>query len=223
MLVRIRHPEKLVYPETDGEPMGENTVQVKWIIELFNGLQAAFKDRPDAFVAANLFWFPVHGDPTTVLAPDIMVALGRPKGDRPSYKQWQEGGVAPHAVFEVLSPSNTADEMAGKRKFFRRYGAMEYYEYDPYKHVLKAWTRSGKRFVPVPDVNGFISPALGIRFVARPSDPMTVFGPDGRRFRPYLELLADADAHQQRIVEERTRADKLAAKLRELGVDPDAV
>lgn len=40
--------------------------------------------------------------------------------------------------------------------------------------------------------------------------------PDGSPFRTYLELLTDAEA-------ERERADRLAAKLRALGVDPDAV
>jgi Uma2 family endonuclease len=216
MLVRIRHPEKLIYPETDGQPMGENTIQVKWIIELFNGLQAVFRDRPDVFVAANLFWYPVHGDPTTVLAPDVMVALGRPKGDRPSYKQWEEGGVAPQAVFEVLSPGNTTDEMDNKRKFFRRYGVEEYYEYDPYIHKLRVWQRSGRKLVAVKDVNGFVSLRLGIRFAVPGTEPMTVFRPDGRPFRTYLQLLADAEAQQQ-------RAAALAAKLRELGVDPDTV
>lgn len=88
MLVRIRHPERLIYPESDGRPLGENTLQFQWIVALFNGFEGHFRDRPDVFVASDLFWYPVYGDPTTVLAPDLMVVFGRPKGHRPSYKQW---------------------------------------------------------------------------------------------------------------------------------------
>jgi Uma2 family endonuclease len=209
--------------------MGENTIQVKWIINLFNGLEAVFRDRPDVFVAADLFWYPVHGDPTTVTAPDVMVVIGRPKGDRGSYKRWEEGNVAPQVVFEVLSPSNTTQDRDDKLEHYRRYGVSEYYEYDPYGHVLRVWTRHRKQLVPVADVNGFVSPHLGLRFEVSGAEPMKVFDPNGKPFRSYLELLADAEAQQQaeakrrRAEESERRAEALAAKLRELGVDPDQV
>ena len=54
--------------------------------------------------------------------PDVMVAFGRPRGDRGSYKQWEEGGVAPHVVFEVMSPGNRAGKMAKKFLFYERHG-----------------------------------------------------------------------------------------------------
>ena len=37
-----------------------------------------------------------------------MVVFGRPKGYRGSYRQWEEGGIAPQVVFEILSPGNRA-------------------------------------------------------------------------------------------------------------------
>ena len=80
-----------------------------------------------------MFWYPVEGDNTTVLAPDVMVAFDRPKVGkrRGSYRQWEEGGIAPQVVFEVLSPGNDAREMQAKRAFYERHGADEYYEFDP--------------------------------------------------------------------------------------------
>ncbi len=56
---------KIVYPETDGEPMAENTLQFQWIVTIKEGLEAVFLDQPDVFVAGDLFWYPVEGDPTT--------------------------------------------------------------------------------------------------------------------------------------------------------------
>ena len=223
MLVRIKHPERLIYPESDGKPMGENTLQVKWIVTLYNGLEALFRDRPNVFVAADLFWYPVYGDPTNNTAPDLLVAFGRPKGDRPSYKQWEEANTPPQVVVEILSPSNLPDDRADKFKFYQRYGVEEFYEYDPDTHDLQAWVRGKRKLVLVKDVDGFVSPRLKVRFEVSGSAPMRVLHPDGTPFRSYLELLAEMEARQQQAADERKRADKLAAKLRALGIDPDAV
>src|SRR5580693_7330260 len=97
---------KIVYPERDGNPMADNTTQFKWIQTIFGGIAGMFKDVPDVFVAGDLLWYPVEGDNQTRQAPDVMVAFGRPKGHRGSYRQWEEGGVAPQVAFEVLSPGN---------------------------------------------------------------------------------------------------------------------
>ena len=104
-------PEEIEYPDSDGEPMAENTLQWEWIVAIKAGLDTVFLDNPDVFVASDLFWYPVEGDNTTRLAPDVMVAFGRPKGRRGSYMQWREEGIAPQVVVEVLSPGNRAGEL----------------------------------------------------------------------------------------------------------------
>ena len=72
-------------------------------------------------MAGDLFWYPEQVDepPAPSQAPDAMVVLGRPQGDRGSYKQWQEENIAPQVVFEILSPSNSAREMLNKQAFLR--------------------------------------------------------------------------------------------------------
>ncbi len=221
---------EIVYPESDGAPLGENTLQVQWIIALMNGFQAYFRDRADAFVAADLFWYPVEGEPTTVTAPDVMIAFGRPKGHRPSYKQWEERGVAPQVVFEVLSPSNTMPKRRTLAKFYERHGVEEFYEYDPDRRVLTYRLLTGKKFGPLTQTTGHTSARLGVRFEVPPAEELRVIHPDGTPFRSYLELLDETAAAQDRIAEEqrslavaRAKADRLAAKLRELGLDPDAI
>lgn len=54
-------------------------------------------------------------------APDVMVTFGRTKGDRGSYMQWKEENIAPHVVFEILSPANTLTEMNKKQVLYDRY------------------------------------------------------------------------------------------------------
>src|SRR4051812_16027135 len=104
----------IIYPESDGQPIAENTVQFRWIVTIKEGLDSLFRDRADVFVAGDLFWYPVEGKPKIRVAPDMMVVLGRPKGDRRSYLQWEEGGIPPQVVFEVLSPGNRTWEMEQK-------------------------------------------------------------------------------------------------------------
>ncbi len=114
------------YPESDGQPMADNTLQYEWIGTIKYGLEALFRERNDVFITGDLLWYPVEGDNKTQAAPDAKVAFGRPKGHRRSYKQWEEGGIAPQVVFEVLSPGNTPKEMTDKLRFYQRFGVEEY-------------------------------------------------------------------------------------------------
>ena len=95
----LDRPAEIVYPESDGQPMADNTKQFRWIVTIEGGIDALFKDDPNVFVAGDLLWYPVEGQPTIRMAPDAMVVFGRPKGDRGSYQQWREAGIAPQVVF----------------------------------------------------------------------------------------------------------------------------
>ena len=209
------------YPDSDGKPMAENTLQFEWIVTIKEGLAALFADRLDVFVAGDLLWYPVEGNPKIRSAPDAIVAFGRPKGYRGSYKQWEEVGVAPQVVFEVLSPGNRAGEMQGKFKFYERFGVEEYYVYDPDRNTLKGWLREGGRLIEVMAIQGWTSPRLGVRFDLV-ADTLRLTGPDGQSILNYLDLFKARDAERQRADAERQRAERLAERLRALGIDPEA-
>lgn len=198
----------VVYPESDGKPLAENTQQLRWILLLTANLGGLFRDRDDVFVSGDQLWYPVEGRPDIHLAPDVYVVFGRPRGDRPSYKQWEEGGVPMTVVFEILSPSNTYQEMADKQAFYEEYGVEEYYIYDPESNRLQAFVRHGEVLARVRRLEGFVSPRLGIRF--EPTSPeMTVYGPDGRPFLPAEDLAVLARRTEQ--------AEQRLARLIELG------
>ena len=78
--------------------------------------------------------------------------------------QWVEDGVAPQVVFEVLSPGNRAAELARKFKFYDQYGVEEYYIYDPERRQIEGWLRKDGRLQPLPNMNGWVSPRLRIKF-----------------------------------------------------------
>jgi len=209
------------YPSTDGEPMAQNTKQYRYITTLHGGLSAMFRDRPDVFVAADLFWYPIEGDNKTRAAPDVMVVFGRPKGDRDSYRQWEEDNIAPQVVFEILSPSNTLSELLDKSLFYEHYGVQEYYIYDPEGGGLYGFVRDQSgRLCGVLEMQGWVSPLLGVRFEVAGGE-LVLRRPDGERFVGYEELVAALEQERQRAEQERQRAERLAQKLRELGVEPE--
>lgn len=211
---------QLTYPQSDGQPMADHTVQFRWIVTIQGGLDALFRDDPEVFVAGDLLWYPVEGHPEICMAPDVLVACGRPKGDRGAYLQWAEDGIAPQVVFEIRSPSNTIALMTRKFLFYDRYGVEEYYLYDPNTGELSGWLRRGHSLVEIEPMAGWVSPRLGIRF-ALDGGTLQVYGPDGERFATYVELMAQREHEQERAEQEHQRAERLAARLRALGVDPE--
>ncbi|MCS6841528.1 MAG: Uma2 family endonuclease [Roseiflexus sp.] len=231
----------IVYPESDGQPMADNTLRFRWIVMLQGNLAAPFADRPDVFVAGDLLWYPVEGRPDIRRAPDVMVAIGRPKGDREAYLQREEGNQPPQAVFEVLSPGNTLSKMARKFEFYDRYGVEEYYLIDPERGDASGWVRQEGKLTVIDEMNGWVSPRLGVRFAVG-GDEVRLFYPDGRPFLTFEELArARAEAEEQarveaeaRAAEARARAEaearaaaaeeraaRLAERLRALGINPD--
>jgi len=134
-----------------------------------------------------------------------MVAFGRPKGRRGSYMQWQEDGIPPQVVFEILSPGNRAGEMATKLQFYDRYGVEEYYLYDPERISLKGWHRVGNDLESITSMNGWFSPRLGIQFVLNPD--LVLYFPDGTEFSDYVAERQKVELERQKTELERQRAD----------------
>ena len=233
---------QVIYPDRDGQPMSDNTKQFRWIVTIKENLELLFAEDPQVFIAGDLLWYPVEGDNKIRQAPDTMVVFGRPKGDRGSYRQWVEDDIPPQVVFEILSPGNRMAEMSRKLHFYdsrsetlcERYGVSEYYIYDPDRIDLAGWVRHGKRLESIEDANNWVSPRLGIRFSMQ-EDPLVIYRPDDRPFLSFIEIdqlrqQAQQETQQarqetqqarQETQQARQQAEKLAAKLRELGIDPD--
>jgi Uma2 family endonuclease len=221
---------EIVYPDSDGQPMADNTKQFQWITVIKTNLDWLFRDEEMVFVAGDLLWYPIEGNPKYRVAPDVMVVFDRPKGDRGSYKQWLEDDLAPQVVFEILSPGNTEGEMERKLQMYARCGVEEYYIYDPDRSILKGYQRSDDFFLDrIEAMNGWTSPRLGITFRLIGED-LQITHPDGRIFETFDNVATErdlllADKQQLEIDKQQLENDKSKrdAKLRELGIDPDTL
>jgi Uma2 family endonuclease len=234
MIQQLASNPNLVYPESDGKPLADNTIQFGLIMKIQGGIDALFADNPDVFVAGDLLWYPIEGSLISQ-APDVMVAFGRPKGDRRSYLQWQEGDIAPQVAFEILSKTNTRKEMREKFNFYQDHGVEEYYLYDPYNNRLKVWIRetdetlpdraapsqfeglrstSDQQLVAIAQPEGWVSPRLQIRFETS-SGELKLYRPDGKRFESFVEIVKRAEQADQRAAQERSRAEQEAQRAEE--------
>lgn len=238
----------IIYPSSDGKRMAENTVQFNWLVKIKQGLEKTTKNER-IFVAGDLLWYPVEGDNKMRLAPDVMVAVGRPKGDRGSYLQWKEANIPPQIVIEILSPGNRKKEMRKKLAFYERYGVEEYLIYNPMRHQLSLYERKEEQLKLLPNEtrewrSSFLDFSLKIT-----KEDLIFYHPDGQPFKSHLELDVEREAairatqianEATKIANEATRVaneatkianekaalekrekELLAQKLRELGVNPD--
>jgi Uma2 family endonuclease len=162
-------------------------------------------------------WFPVEGSPLICHAPDPMVVFGRPKGRRKAYLQWVEGNIPPQVVFEVGPSAFRYQKLMRKFQFYEHYGVEEYYHNDPDRTDLRAWRRVGQTLEEIPHLVGWTSPLLGIGFAVEANE-LQIIRPD----RPLQELMEQTKRYQQARELAEKRAERLAAQLRALGVDPEA-
>jgi Uma2 family endonuclease len=224
MSIPVLNPtrDEIVYPSSDGKPMSDNTLQYLWIVKIKENLDHLFADDPDVLVVGDLMWYPVEGDPTIRAAPDTMVAFGRPKGYRSSYLQWNEGNVAPQVVFEILSPSNRAGEMARKFLFYETHGVEEYYLFDPDRNRLNGWRRVDGELLEIDPMHGWTSPRLGVRFEF--DGEFRILLPDGRPFDAVPKVFKDRDqAIREKEEEKRAKEQALRAKDRALRAKDEAI
>lgn len=127
--------EEWLYPETDGLPMAQNNVQAKTIMDLHHSLEQWYSHRANVAVEADLLINLKRGQRGSYVAPDVFVALGRPRRPRRSYLLWNEG--PPDFVMEIASPKTVDEDCGPKRGTYQRIGVQEYWQYDPDGGLLK--------------------------------------------------------------------------------------
>lgn len=214
MVSQINKPE-IIYPESDGKPMADNTKQFELIVEIKKGLDLLYLNDPEVFIAGDLFWYPIEGQTKIVTAPDVMVAFGRPKGERGSYKQWEENNIPPQVVFEILSPANSRLEMSRKLLFFDRHGVEEYYLYDPEENSLDVWIRTTEALEPIYQPDNWTSPRLGVRFDIA-TGRLQLYKPDGTKFYSYIEVNQLLEQTTQQLTETQSLLQKYRDRYGEL-------
>ncbi len=207
----------IVYPESDGKPMAETWIHVRAMHWLHQALEDFFHDRPDVFIASDMFWYWKEGR-TKTTAPDVMVVPGVGHRARRSFFTWKENGAVPAVVFEMASEGTWRKDLAGKRRLYERRGVSEYFIFDPEDLYLEKGPLLGfrldatGRFRTLDPIDGVLSSELG--FDMRPEGTMLrlvdrkTSVPVPTRSEKVAEEEHRADEEKRRADEEKHRADE---------------
>ena len=122
---------EIFYPESDGEPMAETDFHAKLLTNLRTALEMFFAEREDVYVSGNIMFYYVEGEPKEVISPDVMVCFDIPKGDRTSYKTWEENDVVPSVIIEISSRGTWRKDRVEKRALYAMLGVKEYFIFNP--------------------------------------------------------------------------------------------
>ena len=126
-----RRGSEIFYPESDGEPMAETDFHAKLLTDLRIALKMFFAEREDVYVTGNIMFYYEEGEPKEVISPDVMVCFGIPKGNRTSYKTWEENDVVPSVVIEISSRGTWRKDRVEKRALYAMLGVKEYFIFNP--------------------------------------------------------------------------------------------
>ncbi|MUG92966.1 hypothetical protein F7734_11170 [Scytonema sp. UIC 10036] len=243
-------PTNLIFD--DGEPLESNRHRIA-INVLIESAQAALASRENFFVGGNMFVYysSLQVLNRDFRGPDVFVVLDVDgKRDRQGWVVWEEEGRYPDVIIELLSPSTAhVDREEKKHLYERTFHTANYFIFDPFdSQSLKGWQLDNKqRYQPLEtNESGWLwcetlqlwlgtwegqirrEPAQGTCHWLRLFDqqknlillPEEIAEQEQQRAEQERQR---AEQEQQRAEQEQQRAERLAARLRELGEDPDAI
>lgn len=139
--VNVPRTSQVIYPDSDGKPMGETPRHVRVLIDSYETLDVHFQDDPDIFIAADMFLYYVKGQPSKNVSPDVFWCKGVPKNkvpERRTYKLWEERGVGPDWILEVTSKSTRHEDTQIKFHLYQDIlKVKEYFLFDPFEEFLQ--------------------------------------------------------------------------------------
>ncbi len=158
--------QRVYYPETDGKPMAETDLHRQIMMALIHALEEFFRNDPQVYVAGNLLLYYEEGVPSSCCAPDVFIVRGISKGNRRTYKLWEEES-APDFVIEVTSKSTRLEDLGSKKVLYAEMGVSEYFLFDPLNEYLSppliGYRLEGSNYVQMEPSSGrFHSEATGL-------------------------------------------------------------
>lgn len=203
--------QEIEYPTADGQPMAETTLHRKVMFDLIQGLEGRYASVPDVWVGGNLFLCYEQGNPRACMAPDVLLAKGVAKWDRPNYLLWEE--KPPSLVVEVTSRKTRREDKRDKKDTYERIGVEEYLMFDPYGEYLRPplqglrLERGRYQQIPLEPDGSLISRTTGLRF-QREGERLRMVDPKtGKRLLWHDEIHAkvEEEGEARRAAEERVR------------------
>ena len=219
--LRTHLPSSAELPDSDDIPVDNESQNLIPNVLLFL-LNFIWSQRQDWFFGVDMGIYHTTGNhPRVPVVPDGFLSLGveRRKADQPrrSYVVWEESDRVPTLTLEVVSWT-PGGEYAEKMAVYRQLGVLYYLIYNP-----EHWQRDNHHpFEVYKLINGTYQLQLGEPFWM-PEVDLAIGRYQGSVGGIQQELLGWFDAQGKRYLMPEEKAERLAARLRELGEDPDLV
>jgi Uma2 family endonuclease len=234
-------PEDIIFPPSDlysDEPPVETELHLEQIIILIKSLKWLWKERTDFYAVGNLsiYYSPQQKKSEDVRGPDFFVVLGTERKIRKSWVVWDEKGKYPNLIVEILSPSTAKTDRETKKELYQdTFRTPEYFWFDPYTLEFVGFYLIHGKYQPVePNEKGYLwSEELGL-YLGIYQGLLRYFT-SNETLVPTPEESAEMEAERavmeakraaiesERAVIESEKSKRLAAKLRELNIDPDTI
>ena len=219
---------KIIYPSSDGEPLAETQQHVLAIL-MSLALLRLYLQEQQAVVFADQYLYYIEGNPRARVAPDVMVVFDIEKRLYPNYKIW-EGQQTPAIIFEVTSAGTKETDWNFKKTLYEQLGVTEYWLFDPYGEWITEQLQGYRVnedgvYKPIRDN---CSEVLQLKLQAeayligfyRLDNGEKLLTPE-ELYSANLAANQRVEQETQRAEQEKARADRLAEKLRQLGVNLD--
>lgn len=243
-------PTDLIFD--DGEPLASNRHRIAMNV-LIRSLQQAWSDRSDFFTGGNMFIYysSTQVRNRDFRGPDFFAVLNIDgTKERQGWVIWEEEGRYPDVIIELMSNSTTDVDTGPKKDIYERFfRTPDYFVFHPFEpNSLQGWRLNNNfQYQPIePNEQGWLwcqtlgfwlgtwsgtidrEAAIWLRFYD--SSGQLVLLPE-EAAQQQLEMTQQqlatiqqqAEVAQQQAEQERQRAELLAARLRELGIDPNTL
>lgn len=218
---------ELDLPAEDGIPMETNWHRIEMNL-LIDSVHAHWRDRTDYFAGGNMFiYFSLEQVRNkSYRGPDFFVVKNTDGArDRESWVVWLEDGRYPDVIVELASPSTIQTDLGLKKQIYENtFHTTEYFCYDPSSQRLWGWRLTEGIYGEIAsNEQGWLwSQELNAWLGRWEGEFQRV---DAVWLRLYTAeatlILTQGEEGIRRAEAEHQRAERLAEKLRELGVNPE--
>lgn len=220
-------PEDVIFPPSDlysDELPLETELHLEQIMLLLKCLKWLWRDRTDFYAAGNLtIYYSLNKRKSQDFrGPDFFVVLDSDRKTRKSWVVWEEDGKYPNVILEILSESTATTDKEFKKKLYQNtFRTPDYFWFDPYTLEFAGFHLVDGKYQPLEANNqGHLwSQQLNL-YLGIHQGLLRFFTPEGQLV-PTPEEEAESERKQKEWA--INRAERLAAKLRELNIDPDTI
>lgn len=213
------------------EPEMESSLHYMQLLLLVTCLEWWWRGREDFFIGANLtiYFSRQQLRNRDFRGPDFFLVKGTQKQPRNAWVVWEEDGKYPDVIIELLSNS-TADTDRGVKKnlYQEQFRTPEYFWFSPETLEFAGFRLVGTQYQPICANNiGWLWSETLKLYLGVYQAQLRYFTASGERIPTPQEAAQQEQQRAQQaellLEQERQRSEKLAVRLRAMGIDPEQV